>query len=511
MPDGPRRWRFRWFWGCIALLLLASLCWRESRELQVSLFQVLFHVSGGRTVACGQPPGCVLVIVPEVRFSDRYCEELRAAAGRRPDDFVLTGCRPCPNGPPPAETWLGYPLLSWAAMEIAARFTKSDYDAAVDGRPAPPSRAQIDRAMPIIRLAQAADPSNGALWLAEARLLFEAGQDDAALDALDRAAEKSNWTLQSSAASMYLRELMCSRGLPRFDATLQACGLGRSQPYHIVTTVAHHLDRLIAQAMARDDEEAVARLLTLWAKLRCARTAPADRFWFPGFDLRFEEAIPAMAWKLGRDLPGDDQPHEVRKEAVEQVRSAYVRGHIPAERAEQLLAREWPHQAELAPTWKKIGRQENEAIKLAMLSSLLNGLCLPLMGLLLTGVAVEAGLWLLPRDEAGMPRRGWMWLVLAPALCAAAVLLFSGFHAVNQPVGLRSSLAPPVHPLRENLMMAVSVAGLMVGLRSMLRRWPGVVRAGWAVLFIGYLALIAKAASLRIQAMDIILPPGTGA
>lgn len=117
---------------------------------------------------------------------------------------------------------------------------------------------------------------------------------------------------------------------------------------------------------------------------------------------------------------------------------------------------------------------------------------------------------MLPRDEAGVPRREWLWLVLAPALCAAVVVLFSGFHAVNQPVGLRSSLAPPVYPLRDNLMTAVGLAGLVVLLRSMSRRWPGVAQAGWAVLFIGYLALIAEAASLRIQATDMILPLGAG-
>ncbi len=292
-----RRWE-RVFWGCIGLMLIASLSWCESREVQVGLFRMVFRLTGGRTFTYDLSPGCVVHLIPEVDFTRQYCEQLGAAAERSPDDYLVARyCRPYARGFPPPEAWRGHPMLQWAAVEITSQLMEGADDGPASAtRPARIPAKRIEEALAIVRLAQAAAPENGAIYLAEALLLFEAGEDGAALNALRQAAEKHQWALQSREVFFRARELLINRGLPRFDATFEANRFAEGRFGYLTHEVAKHLDRLLAQAVSNREDGNVTDLLLLWARLRRARTVCPDRFlWFPALDIHQEESLAAMA------------------------------------------------------------------------------------------------------------------------------------------------------------------------------------------------------------------------
>lgn len=75
--------------AALVLTLTASLLIPESREFQVLTFRLLLRLPGIRTVVQGQPAGCVVHIVPNVQFTERFRQQCAANAAVSPDDFLL--------------------------------------------------------------------------------------------------------------------------------------------------------------------------------------------------------------------------------------------------------------------------------------------------------------------------------------------------------------------------------------------------------------------------------------
>jgi hypothetical protein len=493
--------RCRWgsvVWLPFGLLLLASLLITETRELQVCTFRLLFRLQGTQTFVLGQPSGCVVTIVPNVNFTESFCQACLAAATDSPDAYLLARyCHPAVKRVPPAAAWQGHPLLEWGAMEIVCQLTTPDPEP--DGRPGNvrgiPSKESIDRAAEIVHLAQASRPENGALWMAEAFLHFERGADEAGLSALTTAAQKPEWDSVSSTVFFHTRRLLEEQGMPRVDASTAA-----HSPFWLGSFLsagssnATHLARLIAEAVAQEDHEKMASLLTLWSDLTRGKPPPYQWKRFPPMRWRSDIIQEAVAERLGRELPDSGVEWQQRQALETNLLLEYFTAQVGGELSRELLGDErLPPEVEAAAQFRS--REQNAILVGALRSSVGGMLTLLLMAMVFSMFLLEVPFLQLPRDATLAGCRRWFWLVLVLAGVVSAVLLFSAIHAVVQPVGLR--VGPSKDPIWDNIAFASLLAVLLLVMRLVLLKRSSLVRIGWVILLLLYFSALGTTAYTR--------------
>jgi hypothetical protein len=278
------RFRRKQIWGLVLVLLsLLSVVFRSTREAHLLCLRVVFPLKGN-TFVQGQPDGCTLYTIPNVQFSEPYRTELMERSGQSADDFALaTGSREWSQLKIPSPSGLtNHPLAVWTAL--MSSYLESSYHT---------NASEVERSLALVRFAETANQTNGALWLAEAAVKFRAHQDVAAIAALRVAAEKSTWSTGSEKNFQYLSKLYEKAGLSQLDAAIEANFIDSDWQVSMVqSTLKEHLQRLMAQAATSTNDDEFLNLFELLVQLRKAEWAEGSaknpngfRYFSPDDDL----------------------------------------------------------------------------------------------------------------------------------------------------------------------------------------------------------------------------------
>lgn len=290
-----------WNWILLAVLL-ALLVIPGTREVLVLDLRILTQAQG-KTVAQGQPPSCSIYIIPNTEFSPGYQAALRAKSSESPDAYALA----CATGsckeikPPSPELWLNHPLAIWGAFRLAAVVEdRSHHGTNFLTSPSP----YLPIAGETIGLLRRTFPTNGALALAQASLLFSKGDDTAALAALREAAALRIWQSGMDQAFQHHVALFRAAGLSALDSAIEASQQGGDTPGLLVCQdIRHHLNHLMRLAVEAGDDEQFRKLFRLVKDLQLPHWhGEGMRNYFRGFRPS-DDLTMAMAKRLGREIP----------------------------------------------------------------------------------------------------------------------------------------------------------------------------------------------------------------
>jgi hypothetical protein len=334
-----------WLVLCAAAFL-ATVAISSTREAHLLCLRLVIPF-GGKTFVQGQPPGCMLYVVPNVQFSESYSAKLIETANRSADDFALAGA----TGEwdqlrfPPAQSWTNRPLLEWGAI-VCCYLDRAYRTNADDAR----------EALKLVHAAQAVDPDNGALWLGEALVSFGQRHDEAGVTALQLAAAKTNWSVGSERDFQYLTAMYLKAGLSRLDAGAAANSASRDNFWGMLiqNKLKFDLSRLMADAVNSTNDEEFLKLLTLLVDLRKADRSEWNwnvtlqntfRFFGAG-----DELAEAMGKRMGMkwETPSEDaKPPDF---------DAIFRDYLALQTNQAVVGRFWG-QADVAQTEKKLRRE----------------------------------------------------------------------------------------------------------------------------------------------------------
>ena len=406
--------------------------------MHVLTVRLLFHLNG-KTRVQGQPPSCIIYHIPNVLFSDSFRAQLVANSAVSPDAFIIAtlskrgslGWQP-PLVLPPAPLWKGHPCVQWAALRAAyllptpsAGYRKTRIDKA------------FKDAQELARVAQEEHPQNGALWLAEAVSLFSQEEVDAALTALDTAAEKGQWCARTGQFYPYATRLLIIQGLSRLDAAIEANDDRDS--LFIMSRVSKCLRQEMVNAVTSGDDERFSKLIAVRQRLQRAdwhyesivnrfRLFPADA-----------ELVDAMATRLGRaPLPDwHDSSYKQRDENAHTILEDYLKPRVSKEQVARLFS-----DADTAK--EEIRRQSDEHWERVEKPRMLRWGIATTGGMMalwtLAALLVSLSYRLAFSAGTDNPNRGFLrntrfWGFAILALIVGAVLMASAFNSVCQPVG----------------------------------------------------------------------------
>ena len=258
----------RWF--PLAALLAITLWFPSTREAQSLCLRWLLNLAGNTVVYGAYGYGAsfdfVEFEIPNVQFTEKYTQELKAHSTNSLDDFAratgsgkLTYYRDLLRFPPFEAAWTNSPLLTWMTLRQAAWSVDE-----CDTNPMPP--AMLKSCLFLAHTAERADPGNGAFWQAEAALDFAARDNADALSALWTAASLTNWDAGSANAFAYLIRLYQQAGLSQLDAVAHA-GSEIDQP-EVPWQNSQFIQNQMVQAVRQEKPEQFSRLLQLLVELR---------------------------------------------------------------------------------------------------------------------------------------------------------------------------------------------------------------------------------------------------
>ena len=339
--------------------VVATLALPITRELHVLTTRLLLRIPGQRTFIQGQPPGCMVAMIPNVQFTDAHKAWLRANAAALPDAYVIAvhsarsfwqhSCDPPPESPEPY-CWQGHPHAGWAALRMTGGIVVQARVAeeGITGDSWAATTAwdrRIDDAMVVTKHAQEMHPANGAMWVAEAALCFAQGRDEPALTALRVAAEKPDWASYDAAAFEYVVDLFRSQGLPRLDAMLYAySGDAWVSALRAAGYARRQLHRLMAEATSHHDEAKIRALAGLLRSLHAgAWRAPYMKNVFRALPSLCDDTdlLVLMAEQGGLQIPGDEQmTYEERQAFRKNLLRGYLHRHLHPQLAGELLQRD---------------------------------------------------------------------------------------------------------------------------------------------------------------------------
>ena len=491
--------------GCA---FVASWIVPAARESQILCVRLLLHLSG-KTVVQGQPPGCVIYIVPNVIFSDAHGAELLRRAGDSPDDyFRARAVRRDVAAGPPMEMWRGHPLIECAVASAMERLPHALPPAKGAPKAAPDLDARVQHATEIVALAQQTCPQNGALWLAEARLLFLRNANEEGLAACRTALQKGNWQIRSPGAVSYLKALLLASGLSDLDAMIEAtaqCDRGLAM---LEFPVQARLGTLMADAVRGGEREKFRDLLSLRREIRNAHWS--DSKW-KAFSKLTEARRLAEAMEVSAGRPALEKPKDHEKAIEEQSRivHAYLATNFGEAFAESTLNEDEAAVARL--TSERNHWQTDPALLLSGgLSTVLGDIALLLLSLLLTAFAIWPAVHLArSADAAGRPLHRSTRLIIASlaAIGVGTVLLTGWDVAVHQKVGLRGDRTPADTDLRIRVMHMLPVALGCLCISLWFRRNKNVqtvFAASAACVFVFYLACIFAMAITRAECAALL-------
>ncbi|MHC5053708.1 MAG: hypothetical protein ACYTKD_03205 [Planctomycetota bacterium] len=480
----------------LAAAFLVTLAIPATREMHVLTVRLLFRIPGWNTYVRGQPRGCILYMWPNVLFRDGFRRRSRAASAASPEAFILaTRCGREVIAPPDPASWETDELLEWAAFEAAWRWAPK----VRRNRAGEANEESIrDATLRTIRAAQARYPENGALWIAEACVRLEAGNNDDFLTALKSAAARPRWHNRRGAAALLTIEQCVAAGLPYHDA------VGMAWEWYAFLSASACSDALQGLLMdavvARDDPALVARLKLLARLQKCVWENEHGNS-FAWIDFRKRDFYEAMAERLGKTVetplparrkrrlrPEEAAPvvAELLHPLVGERLTADLMGAPDAERD-----RPTPHRHDEYPRRLEI---------LGGLSTACANLALFVLALLLAALPLEGPLLLLasgPEDTRLLPRNAKFWAATICAFAVSLLVLMLAATAVTDRVGLRPR--PLVDEYWVDLLKSMGVCLLLYSARIGFRRRKESLRSITVAMVAAYFVCIAAAGWMRSE------------
>ena len=400
--------------------------------------RLLFHLNG-KTCVQGQPPSCIIYHIPNVLFSDPFRTQLFANSAVSPDSFLVAtlsrrgslGWQP-PLELPPAPLWRGHPCVQWAALRVAYLLPSLSAE-----RPRTESDKTLEDARELVHVAQEQHPQNGALWLADALILFRLDQVDAALSALESATEKQEWSAQSRQLRPYATRLLVAQGLSRLDAVIEANGVRDSLA--VMSRVSRCLQKEMVNAVESENEARFSRLVAVRQKLQLPVWDDAqaiNRFRLFPLDT---ELINAMALKLGRSPLPDWRggSYGKRDEIASAVLCDYLENRVGGEQAAQLISEGETAKEQIRREQSDSWEQTEKPIMVRWFHATIGGtVVLYSLAALIVSLSIRLPFRALPDNfNRIFPRSLRFWALAFLALTLSTVVLASAFNSVCQPVG----------------------------------------------------------------------------
>lgn len=488
--------------------LAISLCIPATREMQVALFRLLFHLRGSHTEVIGQPPGCVIRIVPEVRFTQAYCHELAAAEGSSARGYILSrSTRARTDAFPPASAWKDHPLIGWAAMDGANQMLGINFrtDAHHDYEPRLLTRDERQQyelnVWDTIRLAQDSSPDDGGAWLAEAVVLLQAGQRREAMDAIREAIQRPAWQDTRRTALPYAAPMLIEQGLSRLDACMMVGWMTRMGGTEaLLGRIYEALFAQIEECVETGDDRSLANLVLAISELGRVGRESLRLPWRATPKDRWSCLLPAMAAAYGISLPPSDN-YEAREQIAEELVYRYLEDHAGIEITD-CFRQEHREQEALRIQRCAECRSRRNDLGAAMLSSMFAQLALLLMAILISGLAAEvfAALARPITVPGGCKLTARFCLVMPIAFACITLLAFSATDGIFQPVGLRVECEPPIlTPSQENLLASAGMAFVVLATRVAATRRHVWFEFCGVIVFAAYMTTMALAAWHRGQ------------
>jgi len=518
--DGARRWRailkrIGYVRLALAAALLVTLAVPATREMHILTFRLLFRIPGPNTNVQGQPEGCRILVIPNLEFHEEYEEVRQRESQLGPEEYLLAlTCRRWrpPPVPPPVEKWRGEDdllLLSALWGTEAVPFTTEK----LDRRPV----------LALVKEAQDRFPTNGYLWLAEARLHHAQGDRGKALSALREAAKRPAGPMVTPASEDRAHEILVKAGLSHLDASLQAV-YRRYGTSCVASGASGDIADQIADAISQDDRDRVLALLRVADQLRKARFRPSPALNPFDHTLTLNHEIgEAAAQQLGRKLPYCSptadfsvEKYTANQEALRKATIDYLKLAAGEALAEELVM---PHFADCSPEAKELRKQlmraSHESFQRAMryfVAATLSGVAALLLLTSLVAFGLHEGAYAL---VPALQEHDDDWRVLRrPAALAAVLLAFLGclmlfaasFNAWLQPIGMRAlSAGTERSPFWDNVRLGLIVAAVWASVRFCRRRSAGIAYWASAALIGLYTGSVVSAAIFRLMLEEALL------
>ncbi|MCP4247368.1 MAG: hypothetical protein GY778_10005 [bacterium] len=502
-------------WIGLLAALLATLAVPSTRELQTLLVRLLFHIEGANTYVQGQPPGCVIVVVPNVQFRQQYLDKVREESATSPEAFLrAVSCLWAHQEMPTVEHWESDPLLVWATFEQVSHTVRPRYPQVVD-IPLDTEAARSDRAgtaWTFVRCAQDRRPENGALWLAEAALHFFDGRQESALQALDTAADKPAWDSQKSESILLTAHLLEADGLPRFDALVRAWSRSRPNGRYVASYVREQLFTVIADAVAEGDDTRFAILAGQLHRLQGGTWAiPGTPNFFRAWPDRYydPDMAAAMAARLGIAVPAAGEiEYEQARTLHDAIVAEYLQRHLDHQLAGGLLDSQSKHRNE------RRNRPNHHPTFYPGIRSTIGGLLVMLLFAFgISALLLELPFWLEPRSfivrrDGGFPRSRRVRAAVCVACLGVILVLFRLIDSLQQPTGFGAAPTEELlSPSQSNFLGAAALGFFWTVLRLLIRGtgWLSTCyNIGLLLLGFAYLAAVALTAHFREETIRVI-------
>jgi hypothetical protein len=490
----------------LAIVFVITLVIPSTREAHVLCLRLVFPAQG-KTFVRGQPSGCISYTIPNVQFSDGYRAELIANANRSPNDFALaaTTSEWCDLQFPPAQLWTNHPLLNWGALTCgytASAYRTNDHD-----------RSEAEN---IIKIAEAAQPDNGALWLAEALFRFDQHHDEAAVAALELAVKKTNWMTSNKQNFEHLTALYQDAGLSQLDATLAANLASCENPLQMIQMkLKSNLSGLMVAAIDSSNDDEFLNLLTLLVDLRKIDWKDGSTFlrntfgWFGADDELFE----AMRKRLGVE---SQTFSDYSKERI--FREEVFRDYLARQTNQMIVGRFWG-QADLAVTEKNLRgqmqggflfRREMIAASSVSLSGFSTALFLYVLFIVILPALPLIWLRRVGEIHGSWPKRPAFWVLMMASTTIGVVIGIRFFLNLGMfsEVGLMLETSKEMSPLLKSILLSLLLCGCFSLIRIVgwkVAKESANPKYDFMVLGCVYLAGIIAMAYFRSELVDTML------
>lgn len=450
-------------------------------------------------------------IVPWVRISDSFRDRLASNQPGTPDCYVVGRCiRARLNHFPSPELWQDHPLARWAAMDAVVNVW-SLKPAASAGTPLAAVRLQpsepVSNILATIRQAQFEYPTEGGLWLAEAVVLFELGDDSGGYNCAWNAINRNDWTKSMDRFPEHASLLLQQEGLPRLEADRIAFQAIWDEPHSQLShRVCDFLVQMAARAIHAGAYDAADECLIAFLSLGGVARESLGSTVEIEHNAGFAELVNAMAARSGAMVPSRRDSNDLEAVSALEKRAFadYLdRLSVPGLHRLALLEAERNRETCAARCW-----QCEAMAARAGQDPLLPGLpgsFAALLGILLVcGLVAEVPFLLAPPVRLGSREifpAGFLPLLLfvMAALAAAAFPSLQSVLGADDLCWKGGVVLPGCYLTGVFTFCIVMVT---TGLRRVLVWHPGWYRLVWLGVFALHLLAVCRAAEARAAALE---------